>query len=127
MVLSDVTAVIDADRSKRPIYAGNAVKTVGRAMRPRSLPCGPPATPPWVRVARQRLEKIGGPGDAGLSSWVEGTGCLSDRARPDLCRDRGSAGWCRLKGELPPDRKAGDKLNAAVGAFARRVDSVCAE
>lgn len=40
MVLTDVTAVVDADTFERPIYAGNAIQTIKSRTRPRSFLSG---------------------------------------------------------------------------------------
>ncbi len=124
MVMSDVTAVIDADTFERPIYAGNAVQTVKSA---------DPVKVFTVRTASYAavgtggsapVEKIGGPGDAGLSTWVEDRVAASDR--PELT----SAGIVVSGGRGVGSKESfdliealADKLNAAVGASRAAVDS----
>ena len=124
MVLSDVTAVVDAETFERPIYAGNAVQTVrsGDATKVFTV-----RTASYTAVGAggsAPVEKIGGPGDAGLSAWVEDRVASSDR--PELTsagivvsggRGVGSKDSFHLIEQLA------DKLNAAVGASRAAVDS----
>ena len=123
MVLSDVTAVIDADTFERPIYAGNAIQTV------KTLDATKVMT---IRTANftgvgsggsVAVEPVTGPVEA-LSSWVEDKVASSDR--PDLTsagivvsggRGVGSEEDFRLIEQLA------DKLGAAVGASRAAVDS----
>ena len=124
MVMSDVTAVIDANTFERPIYAGNAVQTVQS---------GDPTKVFTVRTAgftavgfggTAAVEKIGGPGDVGLSAWVEDRVATSDR--PELT----SAGIVVSGGRGIGSKEnfdmiegLADKLGAAVGASRAAVDS----
>ena len=124
MVMSDVTAVLDADTFERPIYAGNAVQTV------QSLDATKVFT---IRTAgftavgfggTALVEKIGGPGDGGLSAWVEDRVATSDR--PELT----SAGVVVSGGRGVGSKESfdlieglADKLSAAVGASRAAVDS----
>jgi electron transfer flavoprotein alpha subunit len=124
MVLSDVTAIIDADTFERPIYAGNAIQTV--------------KTADSVKVATIRTASFDGAGDGGsgnvdslaavanpgLSEWVEDKVAASDR--PELT----SAGVVVSGGrgvgsedDFGLIEKLADKLGAAVGASRAAVDS----
>ena len=124
MVISDITAVIDANTFERPIYAGNAIQTV------QSLDAKKIIT---VRTANfeaageggsASIESIGAAGDPGLSSWVEDKVAASDR--PELT----SAGVVVSGGrgvgseeDFAVIEKLADTLNAAVGASRAAVDS----
>ena len=124
MVISDITAVIDANTFERPIYAGNAIQTV------QSLDAKKIIT---VRTANfeaageggsASVESIGAAGDPGLSSWVEDKVAASDR--PELT----SAGVVVSGGrgvgseeDFAVIEKLADTLNAAVGASRAAVDS----
>lgn len=124
MVISDITAVIDANTFERPIYAGNAIQTV------QSLDAKKIVT---VRTANfeaageggsASIESIGAAEDPGLSSWVEDKVAASDR--PELT----SAGVVVSGGrgvgseeDFAVIEKLADTLNAAVGASRAAVDS----
>ena len=124
MVISDVSAIIDADTFERPIYAGNALQTV-KSVDP-------------IKVATIRTASFEGAGTGagapvdsvavgdvpGLSAWVEDKVAASDR--PELT----SAGIVVSGGRaLGSDANfkmiegLADKLNAAVGASRAAVDS----
>ena len=124
MVISDAVAVIDAETFDRPIYAGNAVQTVKsvdavkvftvRTATFTAVPAGGSAP----------VEKIGGPGEAGLSTWVADKVASSDR--PELT----SAGIVVSGGRGVGSKESfdlieslADKLGAAVGASRAAVDS----
>jgi electron transfer flavoprotein alpha subunit len=124
MVISDITAVIDANTFERPIYAGNAIQTV------QSLDAKKVIT---VRTANfeaageggsASIKSIGAAEDPGLSSWVEDKVAASDR--PELT----SAGVVVSGGrgvgseeDFAVIEKLADTLNAAVGASRAAVDS----
>ena len=124
MVMSDVTAILDADTFERPIYAGNAVQTIrsGDAKKVFSV-----RTAGFAAVGAggaAPVEKIGGPGADGLSAWVEDRVATSDR--PELT----SAGVVVSGGRGVGSKESFDlieklaaKLNAAVGASRAAVDS----
>jgi electron transfer flavoprotein alpha subunit len=125
MVLSDVTAVVDADTFQRPIYAGNAIQTIRSSdvkkiftvrtagFAPAESGAGPVA-----------VDKVAGAGGAALSSWVEDRVAASDR--PELT----SAGIVVSGGRGVGSQESfaiiealADKLGAAVGASRAAVDS----
>ena len=123
MVISDVTAIVDADTFERPIYAGNAMQTL------KSTDAIKVAS---IRTASFELaemggaapvENIGAAADPGLSSWVEDKVAASDR--PELT----SAGIVVSGGrgigsedDFAMIEKLADKLGAAVGASRAAVD-----
>ncbi|MFN3937124.1 MAG: electron transfer flavoprotein subunit alpha/FixB family protein [Gemmobacter sp.] len=124
MILSDVTAVVDADTFERPIYAGNAIQTVKSSDTRKVI---------TFRTATFEAAGTGGPapvtpvpdGDnPGLSEWVEDKVAASDR--PELT----SAGIVVSGGrgvgsqdDFKLIEKLADKLGAAVGASRAAVDS----
>jgi len=124
MIISEVTAVVDADTFERPIYAGNAIQTV------KSVDA--------IKVATIRTSTIDAAGeggsasvtsidavaDPGLSVWIEDKVAASDR--PELTsagivvsggRGVGSENDFKIVEALA------DKLGAAVGASRAAVDS----
>lgn len=124
MVISDVTAIVDADTFERPIYAGNAMQTL------KSTDAIKVAS---IRTASFELaemggsapvENIGAAADPGLSTWIEDKVAASDR--PELT----SAGIVVSGGrgvgsedDFAMIEKLADKLGAAVGASRAAVDS----
>ncbi|WP_372840507.1 FAD-binding protein [Phaeovulum sp.] len=124
MVLSEVTAVIDADTFERPIYAGNAIQTVKSGDKIKVFTIRTASFAAVGESGSAKVEKIDGPGDAGLATWVEDKVAASDR--PELTsakvvvsggRGVGSEKSFALIVDLA------DKLGAAVGASRAAVDS----
>ncbi|SIS65727.1 electron transfer flavoprotein subunit alpha/FixB family protein [Phaeovulum vinaykumarii] len=124
MILSDVTAVIDADTFERPIYAGNAMQTVKSA---------DPVKVATIRTASFDAAGAGGsapaeavavPADPALSQWVEDKVAESDR--PELTSAKAVVSGGRGVGSeenFAVIEKLADKLGAAVGASRAAVDS----
>ncbi len=124
MVISDVSAVIDADTFERPVYAGNAVQKVKSSdgtkvvsIRTSSFDAAPDG-------GSASVETIEAAEDPGLSVWVEDKVAESDR--PELT----SAGVVVSGGrgvgseeQFQLIEKLADKLGAAVGASRAAVDS----
>lgn len=124
MIISEVTAVVDADTFERPIYAGNAIQTV------KSVDAIKVAT---IRTSTFDAAGEGGSAsvtiidavaDPGLSVWVEDKVAASDR--PELT----SAGIVVSGGrgvgsedDFKIVEALADKLGAAVGASRAAVDS----
>ena len=124
MVISDITAVVDADTFERPIYAGNAIQTVKSS---------DPVKVVSIRTANfeaageadsAEIATIEAVANPELSVWVEDKVAASDR--PELTsagvvvsggRGVGSEGDFKLIEALA------DKLGAAVGASRAAVDS----
>ncbi|MGJ8604496.1 MAG: electron transfer flavoprotein subunit alpha/FixB family protein [Marivita sp.] len=124
MVMTDVTAVVDADTFERPIYAGNAIQTVKssdgikvisfRTSTFEAAPLGGSAV----------VETIAAGDNPGLSEWIEDKVAESDR--PELT----SAGVVVSGGrgvgsesDFAMIEKLADTLGAAVGASRAAVDS----
>ncbi len=123
-IISEVTAIVDADTFERPIYAGNAIQTVKSADATKVL---------TIRTAGYDAAELGGSaavdtiasaGNPGLSEWIEDKVAASDR--PELT----SAGVVVSGGrgvgsedDFALIEKLADKLGAAVGASRAAVDS----
>ena len=124
MVISDATLVVDADTFERPIYAGNAVQTVKSADAKKVFTVRTASFTAAAPTGSASVEKIGGPGEAGLSAWVADKVASSDR--PELT----SAGVVVSGGRGVGSKESfdlieglADKLGAAVGASRAAVDS----
>ena len=124
MVISDVSAVIDADTFERPIYAGNAMQTVKSSDAKKVVSIRTSTFDAVGQGGAAPVETIGAAADPGLSEWVEDKMAESDR--PELTsagvvvsggRGIGSEEDFRIVETLA------DKLGAAVGASRAAVDS----
>jgi electron transfer flavoprotein alpha subunit len=124
MVISDATAVVDANTFERPIYAGNAIQTV-KSLDAKKVITFRGATFDAAPVGGSAaVENIAAAADPGLSSWIEDKVATSDR--PELT----SAGVVVSGGrgvgseeDFALIEKLADKLGAAVGASRAAVDS----
>ncbi|WCR10415.1 electron transfer flavoprotein subunit alpha/FixB family protein [Paracoccus stylophorae] len=124
MVISDVSAIIDADTFERPVYAGNAIQTVKSKDAKKVM---------TVRTASFDAAGEGGPApveaiqageDPALSSWVGDEVAESDR--PELTsagRVVSGGRGVGSKDDFEMIEKLADKLGAAVGASRAAVDS----
>ena len=118
MVMSDVSAVIDADTFERPVYAGNAIQTITSADSKKVM---------TIRVAS--FDAAGeGPAaladDPALSKWLNDEVAQNDR--PELTSaGRVVSGGRALgsKEQFAMIEGLADKLGAAVGASRAAVDS----
>lgn len=124
MVLSDVTAVVDADTFERPIYAGNAIQTVKSADATKVITFRTSTFDAAGTGGSAPVEEIAAADNPGLSEWVEDKVAASDR--PELT----SAGVVVSGGrgvgsedDFALIEKLADKLGAAVGASRAAVDS----
>jgi electron transfer flavoprotein alpha subunit len=124
MVISDATAVIDADTFERPIYAGNAVQTVKSSDGKKVFTVRTATFNAVGMGGAAPVEAISTAADGALSAWVEDKTATSDR--PELT----SAGIVVSGGRGVGSKesfdlieKLADKLNAAVGASRAAVDS----
>ena len=123
MVLTDVTAVVDASTFERPIYAGNAVQTVQTQDAKKVISFRTSTFDAAGGGNAAPVETIAGAA-SDLSSWVEDKVAASDR--PELT----SAGVVVSGGrgvgsqdDFALIEKLADKLGAAVGASRAAVDS----
>ncbi|MFZ0098927.1 MAG: FAD-binding protein [Gemmobacter sp.] len=124
MVLSDVTAVVDADTFERPIYAGNAIQTVKSSDAKKVFTVRTANFAAVGAGGAAAVEKIGGAGAADLSSWVEDKVAASDR--PELTSAKIVVSGGRGVGseaDFALIEALADKLGAAVGASRAAVDS----
>ncbi len=124
MVLTDVTAVVDADTFERPIYAGNAIQTVKSSDAKKVITFRTSTFDAAGTGGSASVEAIGAGDNPALSEWVEDKVAESDR--PELT----SAGVVVSGGrgvgseeDFAIIEKLADKLNAAVGASRAAVDS----
>lgn len=124
MVISEVTAVVDADTFERPIYAGNAIQTVKSADATKVATIRTSTFDAAGEGGSAAVESIAAAANSGLSEWVEDKVAASDR--PELT----SAGVVVSGGrgvgsedDFALIEKLADTLNAAVGASRAAVDS----
>jgi electron transfer flavoprotein alpha subunit len=124
MILTDVSAVIDADTFERPIYAGNAIQTVRSSDPVKVLSVRTAALAAAGSGGPAPVETIAVPVAPGLSEWVADAVASSDR--PELT----SAGVVVSGGRGVGSQEQfalieglADKLGAAVGASRAAVDS----
>lgn len=123
MVLSDVTAVIDADTFERPIYAGNAIQTVKSGDAKKVFTVRTAAFAAAGNGGSAAVEGVAAK-SSDLSSWVEDRVAASDR--PELTSAKVVVSGGRGVGSKESfDLIEGlaDKLGAAVGASRAAVDS----
>jgi electron transfer flavoprotein alpha subunit len=124
MIVSDVTAVIDAETFERPIYAGNAIQTVRSSDPVKVLTIRTAGFDAAPGGGAASVETVPGVADPGLSAWVEDRVAANDR--PELT----SAGivvsggrGVGSKQDFAMIETLADKLGAAVGASRAAVDS----
>jgi len=124
MVISDATAVVDADTFERPIYAGNAIQTVKSKDATKVITFRTSTFDAAGEGGSADVATIGAADNLGLSEWVEDKVAESDR--PELT----SAGVVVSGGrgvgseeDFALIEKLADKLGAAVGASRAAVDS----
>ena len=124
MVISEVTAIVDADTFERPIYAGNAVQTVASADPVKVLTVRTSTFAASGTGGSAPVEAVSAPADPGLSQWVEDKVAASDR--PELTSAKIVVSGGRGVGSQEDFRiieGLADKLGAAVGASRAAVDS----
>jgi electron transfer flavoprotein alpha subunit len=124
MVMSDVTAVIDASTFERPIYAGNAVQTVRTADAKKVFTVRTASYTAVGANGSAPVVAVTGPADAGLSNWREDRVATSDR--PELTSAKIVVSGGRGVGsheDFALIERLADKLGAAVGASRAAVDS----
>ncbi len=124
MVITDATAVVDANTFERPIYAGNAIQTVQSSDAKKVVSFRTANFDAAGQGGAASVETIAATGNPGLSEWIEDKVAASDR--PELT----SAGIVVSGGRGVGSEESfamisglADKLNAAVGASRAAVDS----
>jgi len=124
MVISDASAVVDADTFERPIYAGNAIQTVKSSDAKKVVTFRTSTFDAAGTGNSAPVEMIDAAGNPGLSEWVEDKVAESDR--PELT----SAGIVVSGGRALGSSEQfalieglADKLGGAVGASRAAVDS----
>jgi electron transfer flavoprotein alpha subunit len=123
MVLTDVTAVVDADTFERPIYAGNAIQTVKSADGKKVFTVRTAAFAAAGTGGAAAVEAVSAKPSA-LSSWVEDKVAASDRPELTSAKIVVSGGrGVGSKESFDIIEKLADKLGAAVGASRAAVDS----
>jgi electron transfer flavoprotein alpha subunit len=124
MVITDVTAVVDAGTFQRPVYAGNAVQTVASADPVKVLSIRTSTFEAAGSQAAAPVEAAAEAADPGLSSWVGDQVAASDR--PELTSAKIVVSGGRGVGSeenFAIIAALADKLGAAVGASRAAVDS----
>ena len=123
--ISDITAVVDADTFKRPIYAGNAIATVKSADATKVITVRTTAFEAAVADGGSAdVEALDAAEDPGISSFVGAE--LTQSERPELTAASViiSGGRGMASGEnFHLLETVADKLGAAVGASRAAVDA----
>jgi electron transfer flavoprotein alpha subunit len=124
--LSDILSVESADTFTRPIYAGNAIATVKSGDAKKVITVRGTAFPKAASSGgTASVEEIGGPGDAGLSTFQGAE--LTVSARPELTSAKIIVSGGRALGSSEKFHEVieplADKLGAAVGASRAAVDA----
>jgi len=124
MVISDISAVVDADTFERPIYAGNAIQTVKSGDAKKVISVRTSTFDAAGDGGSAPVETVGGAAASGLSEWVEDKVAESDR--PELTSAKVVVSGGRGVGseeDFALIEGLADKLGAAVGASRAAVDS----
>ncbi|TRW97506.1 electron transfer flavoprotein subunit alpha/FixB family protein [Paracoccus sp. M683] len=124
MVISDVSAIIDADTFERPVYAGNAIQTVKSKDAKKVFTVRTASFDAAGDGNSAPVSDVAAAADPALSVWVADEVAVSDR--PELT----SAGRVVSGGRGVASKEnfaiieaLADKLGAAVGASRAAVDS----
>ena len=124
MMISDITAVMDANTFERPIYAGNAIQTVQSIDRHKVITVRTASYDAVGVGASAPVVAIDPVADPGSSNWVEDRVAASDR--PELTSAGAVVSGGRGVGshdDFKLIEQLADKLGAAVGASRAAVDS----
>ncbi|GAC88029.1 electron transfer flavoprotein alpha subunit [Gluconobacter thailandicus F149-1 = NBRC 100600] len=124
MILSDVTAVKDAETFDRPVYAGNAIQTVQSSDPVKVFTIRTAAFSAVGEGGSANVENVSVPADPGLSSWVEDKAVESERPELTAAKNIVSGGrGVGSKENFDTIARLADKLNAAIGASRAAVDA----
>ncbi|RJE82506.1 electron transfer flavoprotein subunit alpha/FixB family protein [Paracoccus onubensis] len=124
MVISDASAIIDADTFERPVYAGNAIQTVKSKDAKKVLTIRTASFDAAGQGGAASIEDIAAAEDPALSAWVGDEFAKSDR--PELTsagRVVSGGRGVGSKDDFAIIEALADKLGAAVGASRAAVDS----
>ena len=124
MMISDISAVIDADTFERPIYAGNAVQKVRSRDATKVVTIRTAAYDASGAGEEAPIESLSAASDPGVSQWLEDRVAANDR--PELTSARVVVSGGRGVGSTEDFElisALADKLGAAVGASRAAVDS----
>ncbi len=125
MQISDVIKVIAADTFERPIYAGNAIQTVQSLDSKKIITVRTASFQAVALTGSASIEKISGPGAAGLSTFDKAE--LSKSDRPELASAKivisGGRGLQSGENFTKYIEPIADKLGAAMGASRAAVDA----
>ncbi|WP_104491420.1 electron transfer flavoprotein subunit alpha/FixB family protein [Paracoccus denitrificans] len=124
MVLSDVSAIIDADTFERPIYAGNAIQVVKSKDAKKVFTIRTASFDAAGEGGNAPVTETAAAADPGLSAWVADEVAESDR--PELTSAKRVVSGGRglgSKESFAIIEQLADKLGAAVGASRAAVDS----
>ena len=124
MILSDVTAVKDAETFDRPVYAGNAIQTVQSSDPVKVFTIRTAAFSAVGEGGSAGVENVSVSADPGLSSWVEDKAVESERPELTAAKTIVSGGrGVGSKENFDTIAQLADKLNAAIGASRAAVDA----
>jgi electron transfer flavoprotein alpha subunit len=125
MQISDAISIESADTFVRPIYAGNAIATVKSTDKKKVVTVRTATFKAAETTGSAAIEKIGGAGDPGVTSFVGEELTKSDR--PELTAAKIVISGGRALGSNENFQKLiypiADKLGAAVGASRAAVDA----
>ncbi|UFM66555.1 FAD-binding protein [Paracoccus sp. MA] len=124
MVLSDVSAILDAETFERPIYAGNAIQVVKSRDAKKVFTIRTASFDAAGEGGAASVAETAAAADPGLSAWVADEVAESDR--PELTSARRVVSGGRglgSKESFAIIEELADKLGAAVGASRAAVDS----
>ena len=124
MIISDVTAIVDADTFERPIYAGNAIQTVKSQDKIKIITIRTANFEMVSQDASTEVKQISYTSDQTLSEWIEDMVATTDRPELTSAGNVVSGGrGVGSKEDFVLIEKLADKLGAAVGASRAAVDS----
>jgi electron transfer flavoprotein alpha subunit len=124
MVITDITAVLDANTFERPIYAGNAIQTIESTDKKKVVSVRTANFEAVDASGSASIENIKSEVVSSLSEWMEDKVAASDR--PELTSAGAVVSGGRGVGsdaDFAMIEKLADKLGAAVGASRAAVDS----
>ncbi|UFM66147.1 FAD-binding protein [Paracoccus sp. MA] len=124
MVLSDVSAILDAETFERPIYAGNAIQVVKSKDAKKVFTIRTASFDAAGEGGSAAVAETAAAADPGLSAWVADEVAESDR--PELTSAKRVVSGGRglgSKESFAIIEELADKLGAAVGASRAAVDS----